>query len=278
MGERVDTGTDTVRIEVHDDGVAVMTFTRPERRNALHDEMYGPMIAAVERFAADPDVGCVVLTGEGSAFCAGGDVREGSGRRPDGARSTREVRIANLTANSRLSVVLHEAPIVTVAAVNGPAVGAGMALALACDLRIAAASARFIGGWTRLAFSGDFGGPWLLARRIGAAKALELLAGNVTVDAEEALRLGLVERVVADDEFPAAWRAWAASFAAGPQVALGFLKDNVANAARLPLSEAIAVEAAHQVDSSLDPDHRAAVRAWVERREPQFGRFRSPDR
>lgn len=268
----IDSGTETVRIEVHDDGVAVLTFARPERRNALHDEMYAPMIAAVERFAVDPDIGCVVVTGEGSAFCAGGDVREGSGRKPDGTPPSRDERVANLAANSRLSVVLHEAPIVTIAAVNGPAVGAGMAIALACDLRIAATSARFIGGWARLGFSGDFGGPWLLARRIGQAKAFELLATNAVVDAAEALRLGLVERVEPDAEFPSAWRAWAATFAAGPRTAVGFLKDNVANAARLPLAEAIAVEAAHQVDSSFDPDHREAVRAWIAKRDPQFGR------
>jgi 2-(1,2-epoxy-1,2-dihydrophenyl)acetyl-CoA isomerase len=266
----IQTGTDTVRIEV-EDRVGVVTFNRPDRRNALHDEMYSPMIAAIEQFAADPSVGCVVVTGEGSAFCAGGDVRDGSGRRPDGSRPTREERIAHLTANARLSVVLHEAPIVTIAAVNGAAVGAGMAIALACDLRIAAASARFIGGWARLGFSGDFGGPWLLANRVGPSKALELLATNATVDAAEALRLGMVDRVVADDEFAAAWRAWAAEFAAGPQTAIGFMKHNVGNASRMTLAEAIAVESQHQVDSSLTEDHREAVRAWVDKREPRFG-------
>jgi 2-(1,2-epoxy-1,2-dihydrophenyl)acetyl-CoA isomerase len=270
MSRSIHSGTDTVRIEV-EDRVGIITFTRPDRRNALHDEMYAPMIKAIEDFAVDPSVGCVVVTGEGSAFCSGGDVREGSGRRDDGSRPTREERIEHLSANSQLSVVLHEAPIITIAAVNGPAVGAGMAIALACDLRIAAGSARFIGGWARLGFSGDFGGPWLLAHRVGPSKALELLASNATVDASEALRLGMVDRVVADDEFDAAWRAWAAEFAAGPQTAIGFMKRNVGNASRLPLAEAIAIEAQHQVDSSLTDDHREAVRAWVDKREPRFG-------
>jgi 2-(1,2-epoxy-1,2-dihydrophenyl)acetyl-CoA isomerase len=198
-------------------------------------------------------------------------VRDGSGRRADGSKPTRDERIAHLSANARLSVVLHEAPIVTIAAVNGPAVGAGMAIALACDLRIAAASAKFIGGWARLGFSGDFGGPWLLAHRIGAAKALDLLATNVTVDAGEALALGLVERVVPDDAFEGVWREWAATFASGPQTAIGYMKDNIRNASRLSLAEAIAVESAHQIDSSLTDDHREAVRAWVEKRSPRFG-------
>ena len=250
----------------------MITFTRAERRNALHEAMYAPIISAIEEFAADPEVGCVVVTGEGSAFCAGGDVRDAPSRQPDGSRPTREQRIAALTANSRVSVLLHEAPIVTIAAVNGPAVGAGFAIALACDLRIAASSARFIGGWTRLAFSGDFGGPWLLTQRVGPSKALELLATNATIDAGEALRLGIVDRLVPDDEFDAAWTAWAAEFAAGPQTALGYLKQNVLNASRMTLAEAIAIEASNQVDSSLTDDHREAVRAWMEKRDPVFGK------
>ena len=270
MASVSDSGTDTVRIEIAD-RVGVITFTRPERRNALSDEMYAPMIAAIESFAADPAVGCVVVTGEGVGFCSGGDVRDGSGRRADGAKPTLEERAAALAANARLSVVLHEAPIVTIAAVNGPAVGAGMAIALACDLRIAAASAAFIGGWVRLGFSGDFGGGWLLARRVGEARALEILASNRTVGADEALALGMVERVVPDDAFPAEWRDWAATFAAGPQTAIGFMKQNIANASTMSLADAIAVESTLQVQTSQTADHREAVRAWIDKRPPQFG-------
>jgi 2-(1,2-epoxy-1,2-dihydrophenyl)acetyl-CoA isomerase len=266
----IDTGTDTVTIEVSG-RVGVIRFARPERRNALHDEMFAPMLAAIEEFVADPQVGCVVLTGEGSAFCAGGDVRDGMGRRTDGTKPTRDERIANLAANAQLSVVLRESPIVTIAAVNGSAVGAGMALALACDLRIAAASAKFIGGWARLGFSGDFGGPWLLARRIGEARALEMLVTNATVHADEALRLGMVDRVVPDAEFGDAWRAWAAVFASSSKTATGYLKQNLANASIMSIRDAIALESQFQVDSSLTDDHREGVRAWVERREPNFG-------
>jgi 2-(1,2-epoxy-1,2-dihydrophenyl)acetyl-CoA isomerase len=267
----VETGTETVKIEVVD-RVGIITLNRPERRNALHDDMYDPVISAVEAFAAAPDVGCVVVTGAGDAFCAGGDVRDGSGRRTDGTKPTDEERAANLARNSRITVVLHEAPIITIAAVNGPAVGAGLAIALACDLRIAAPTARFITGWARLGFAGDMGGPWLLAHRLGPARALELLALNGGLDAEEATRLGLVDRLVAEgDDFEAAWRSWAGEFAAGPQTAIGFMKQNVLNASRLTLAEAVHTEAEFQVASSRTDDHREGVRAWVEKRPPRFG-------
>jgi 2-(1,2-epoxy-1,2-dihydrophenyl)acetyl-CoA isomerase len=267
----VDTGTETVKIEVVD-RVGIITLNRPERRNALHDDMYDPVISAVEAFAVAPDVGCVVVTGAGDAFCAGGDVRDGSGRRTDGTKPTDEERASNLARNSRITVVLHEAPIITIAAVNGPAVGAGLAIALACDLRIAAPSARFITGWARLGFAGDMGGPWLLANRLGPARALELLALNGGLDAEEATRLGLVDQLVAEgDDFETAWRSWAGEFAAGPQTAIGFMKQNVLNASRLTLAEAVHTEAEFQVASSRTDDHREGVRAWVEKRPPRFG-------
>lgn len=272
MGRIVKTGTEFVRIEVVD-RVGIITLNRPDRRNALHDDMYAPIIAAVEDFAGAADVGCVVVTGAGSAFCAGGDVRDGSGRKPGEAKPSLDQRAENLTANSRITVVLHEAPIVTIAAVNGPAVGAGLAIALACDLRIAAESAKFVTGWSRLGFSGDMGGPWLLADRLGPAKALELLALNGVVPAYEALALGLVERVAPDHEFEQAWQAWAALFAAGPLTAIGLMKANVLNARRLTLAEAVAEEARNQVASSQTDDHREGVRAWIEKREPRFGQF-----
>lgn len=275
MPRTIDTGTDTVRIEVLD-RIGVITFTRPERRNALHDEMYAPIIAALESFANDPSVGCVVVTGEGSAFCSGGDVRAGSGRRADGSYPEPSQRAANLEANAQVSLLFREAPIITIAAVNGAAVGAGMAIALACDLRIAASSARFIGGWARLGFSGDFGGAWLLTQRVGPARALELLASNATVSAPQALAIGLVERVIGeDDDFESAWRAWAMTFANGPRLAIANMKANIADAHRLPLAEALHIEALRMMDTTQTADHREAVRAWVERREPIFGKGES---
>ena len=182
--------TDTVLIEVVD-RVGVIRFNRPDRRNALRDDMYAPMTEAIEAFAAAPDVGCVVLTG--------------------------------------------------------------------------------VGGWARLGFSGDFGGAWLLAHRIGHAAALEFLALNRTVTASDALVLGLVDRVVDDESLETTWRTLAAEFAAGPKAAIGLMKANLNDAIRLSLGDALRVEAERMVASSRTQDHREAVRAWVERRDPRFG-------
>ena len=259
-----------VRFEVRD-RVGVITLTRPGSRNALHDDMHEPIGRAIGAWADDPGVGCVVLTGEGAGFCAGGDVRVGSGRRDDGTKPTVEERTAHLVATARLSVLLHEAPIVTIAAVNGAAVGAGMALALACDLRIATESARFIGGWARLGFSGDYGGMWLLRHRVGASRALDIIASNRAVDADEAVRIGLVDRLVPVDDFDRAWREWAAVFAAGPQTAIALMKANLLDADRLSLAEAIEIESQRQISTSQTPDHREGVRAWVDKRDPVFG-------
>lgn len=272
----IPTGTDSVRITLGEDGVAVIKFNRPERRNALHDDMYGPIVSAIERLTSSGEAGCIVVTGEGSAFCAGGDVRDGSGRRPDGSRPTPTERAAGLALHARVAVLLHEAPIVTMAAVNGPAVGAGMSIALACDLRLASERATFIGGWARLGFSGDFGGAWLLTRLVGPSRALDLLVTNAAVDAAEALRIGMVDRVEPADRFEQSWREYAAMVASGPRTAMGLMKANVADAGRLPLSEAVVVEAGRMVQSAETEDHRVAVRAWLAKQPPTFGGSRRP--
>ncbi len=214
------------------------------------------------------DVGVVVLTGAGSAFCSGGDVKGD----PD-APTPRDPdeRAAALLADARVVQHLWDHPKLTIAAVNGPAVGAGLSLALACDLRIAASSARLVTGWARLAFSGDYGGAWFLTQLVGPARALELLAGNVALDAGDALALGLVNRIVADDDFADAWVAWSAELAAGPTAAIAGMKANVRDALRLPLADALPIETRRMVESAGTADHREAVRALRRRRPPQFG-------
>ena len=199
------TGTDVVTIARHD-RVAVITFNRPERRNALHHEMFDPIQRALAEFADDDRVGCIVLTGAGTAFCAGGDVT-GEGARPGVDRHDRAAHAANLLADAQLSRRLYEHPKLTLAAVNGAAVGAGLSLALACDLRVATATARLTTGWARLAFSGDFGGAWFLTQLVGPSRALELLVTNEPIAAARALELGLVNRVVPDADFDDAWTA-----------------------------------------------------------------------
>ncbi len=266
----VPTGSDLVDIRVTD-RVAVITLTRSERRNALHADMYPPIRSALRECADAPDVGCIVVTGAGSAFCAGGDVRDGRPRRPDGSRPTTAEREAALLADAALVLDLHDHPKVTMAAVNGPAVGAGFSLALACDFRIASASARFVTGWARLGLSGDFGGAWLLTQLVGPSRALEWLASGQAIAAEEALAAGVVNRVVADDVFAAAWGDSARAFAHGPQFAIAGMKRNVRDALTVPLGEALEFETARMVACSETADHKEAVRAWIDRREPRFG-------
>lgn len=272
MGHQIETGTDTVRIEV-EGRVAVMTFNRPERRNALHGDMYEPMIAAVKDFAKDPQIGCVVVTGEGSSFCAGGDVKGGRSGNADSAEGAKSAG-PDMTVMTMLPRILHEAPVVTIAAVNGPAVGAGLSIAMACDLRIAAASASFTGGWARLGFSGDLGGAWFLTQLMGHSRTLEFLVTNEKMDMATAERLGLVNKVVADEVFPTAWRAYAEQMASGAFPGTGLAKSNVRDALVMSLEQYLPIESGRMAESAQSDDHREAVKAWLQKRPPVFGKKR----
>jgi 2-(1,2-epoxy-1,2-dihydrophenyl)acetyl-CoA isomerase len=267
----IETGTDTVLAE-RTDGVGIITLNRPERRNALHAEMFEAVPLLLERFIGDPDVGCVMITGAGSAFCSGGDVGGGTSRRPAQAvddpgrerQRTVEDLGTMLAHDARMVQLLHQSPKITLAALPGAAVGAGMSIALAADLRIAAESAQLIPGWGQLGFSGDFGGTWFLTRLIGPARALELLLDNRAVGAAEALSLGLFNRVVPDDAFRSAALAWAMAIAASPRVAARFMKENVQQAERLTLAEALPLESERMARSALTDDHKQAVARWLE--------------
>ncbi|MCV6973670.1 enoyl-CoA hydratase/isomerase family protein [Mycobacterium bourgelatii] len=252
------------------DGVGVVALNRPQRRNALHNEMYEAVPRLLERFAADDGVGAVVITGAGQAFCAGGDVRDGGSAKAvtgTGGSEAQEAQIAArstlLADNARMVTLLHEMPKVTIAALPGAAVGAGMSIALAADLRIAATSARLIPGWSKLAFSGDFGGAWFLTRLVGPAKALELLIADQAIDANAGLRLGLFNRVVDDADLPGEALRWASEIAAGPTYAYAATKANVSDAQRLPLADALLLESERMVRTGLTQEHRDAVKAWL---------------
>jgi 2-(1,2-epoxy-1,2-dihydrophenyl)acetyl-CoA isomerase len=204
-------------IETIEDGVATLTFNRPDRMNALSTPIMEGLLLGLPRLADDPAVRVVVLTGAGRAFCAGGDVKsmaEGGERRSP-AEAT-----AHLRSRMEVSRILHELPKLTIAMINGPAAGAGLAFALACDLRIAGASARLVTAFVRVGFSGDFGGSYFLTRLVGTAKARELYFTGRPVDAEEALSLGLVNRLVPDDQLATVTMELAQSLAHGPAIAL----------------------------------------------------------
>ncbi|MCU1395521.1 MAG: crt 1 [Ilumatobacteraceae bacterium] len=264
----IESGTDVVAIHV-EDGLGVITLNRPERRNALHRDMYEPIKAALVDFANADNVGCIVITGAGDGFCAGGDVRDGRSR-DAGPRPSIDDAAAALLDDAQIARLLHENRKLTIAAVNGGAVGAGLSLALACDMRILSSTAKLIPGWGRLAFSGDFGGTWFLTRLLGPSKAIEILAANTALGAHEALRLGLANHVDDSDDFAAAWRRWAAPFAAGPRDAIALMKANVRQALVEPLSTALVDESRRMVESGRTPDHKEAVRAWLDKREPDF--------
>ncbi|WP_319447728.1 MULTISPECIES: enoyl-CoA hydratase-related protein [unclassified Mycobacterium] len=262
----IDTGTDTVVAEILD-GVGILTLNRPERRNALHPEMFDAVPVVLERFADDADVGCVIITGAGAAFCAGGDVRDAPRTRAEGADGKRPSvaeSAARLVSDARMVRLLHEMPKVTIAALPGAAVGAGFSIALSTDFRIAARSAKLIPGWGQLAFSGDFGGAWFLTKLVGPSRALQILIEGTPVCADAALAIGLVNKVVEDDEIRVEALAWARSIAAGPTSAWARMKANVADAQVLSLEAALPLEGERMVWSGLTDEHRAAARAWLE--------------
>jgi enoyl-CoA hydratase/carnithine racemase len=265
---KIDTDTDQLLCEVRD-GVAVITFNRPEARNALSDVLTPALRSAIKEMGEDPEVGALVITGAGTAFCAGGDIK-GMG---DNNRSTRTVEevIVQLQERQRtLTLALVQVPKPTIAALPGPAAGAGLAIALACDIRIAARSAFVSAGYARVGLSGDYGVTWLLTRAVGTARARELMYTAARVDAETCERLGLVNRVVPDEELHDRAFALAKELADGPRLALRSMKANLDHALIADFPTSLDHEADLMVRSARTEEHREAVRAFIEKRPPKF--------
>jgi 2-(1,2-epoxy-1,2-dihydrophenyl)acetyl-CoA isomerase len=256
-------------LEVVANGVAVLTLNRPDKLNAMSPAMLEGLLEALPRLADDTRVGAVVLTGAGRGFCAGGDVRamaEGI----EFAGDTLEEKASALRGQMEVSRWLHEMPKPTIAMVRGPAAGAGLSLAIACDLRIAGDSARFATAFARVGYSGDFGGSYFLTRLVGTAKARELYYTAEIVSASQALALGLVNRVVTDAELEAETMALAGRLAAGPRVALRYMKRNMNAAESGTLRDVLDLEAWHHTRCGMTEDHREAARAFLDKREPVF--------
>jgi 2-(1,2-epoxy-1,2-dihydrophenyl)acetyl-CoA isomerase len=250
------------------DGVAVLTFNRPERLNALSGEMIVNAIATLEKWAVDPNVGCIVVTGAERGFCAGGDVTAMNAG--EGAVLTFEQRLDRQRASHRLSGLLYSIPKVTIAAVNGAAAGAGLSIALACDLRIASDKAKFTTAFAKVGFGGDFGITWPLTRMLGEAKAKELLFLSDVLTAEQADALGLVNRVVPHEQLMTAARELATGIAKGPQVSYRYMKENVRLASQQDYNSMLDREAWTHLHCGETEDHREGARAFVEKRAPQF--------
>src|SRR6266851_3000134 len=256
-------------LETVKDGVAVLTMNRPDRLNALSGEMLDMMLEALPRLADDPDVGVVVLTGAGRGFCAWGDVKAMAEGREFGG-DTMEDKAQGLRAKMETSRWLHEMPKPTIAMVRGAAAGAGLSLAMACDLRMASDNARFATAFARVGYSGDFGGSYYLTQLVGTAKARELYYTAELVDAAQALALGIVNRVVPDARLEEETMALASKIANGPRVALRYMKRNMNAAESGSLKDQLDLEAWHHTRTGMTEDHKEAARAFVEKREPAF--------
>ncbi|MBI5257956.1 MAG: enoyl-CoA hydratase/isomerase family protein [Burkholderiales bacterium] len=246
----------------------VLSMNRPERRNALNSALCTALHEAADTAWEDDAVAAVLLRGEGGTFCVGGDVKdmaEGVGR-----TLTLEQRTQGLRRRMEVSRLLHQMPKPTVAAIAGAAAGAGLSMALACDFRIAARSAKITTAFAKVGLSGDFGGSWFLTHIVGTAKARELYLRPQTMTAEQALALGIVTEVVDDAELDARALAFARELAEGPRVTLGYMKRNLNHALAGSLETALDMEAAHHILSSMTEDHAEAAAAFVAKRAPVF--------
>ena len=262
----LDTGTDELLCRV-DARAAVVTLHREKARNALTPEMKEALLDLLPRLEADPAVGCVLVTGAGAAFCAGGDTKRMS---QDGKLPSPAERLRGLHREHRIPLLLHRLEKPTIAALPGPAAGAGLGLALACDLRIAAESAFVTTSYARLGLSGDYGGSWFLTRLVGPARARELCFTADRVDAATCERLGLVNRVVPDADLEKEALELAQRIGNGPPAALAFMKDNLNRALSHDLESCLELEAERMVASAHTDDYLEAVRAFGEKRTPSF--------
>src|SRR6478672_12748466 len=267
----IDTGTSELLCTVRD-RVAIITLNRPEVRNALSDDLTPALRAMIKRCGESPDVGALLITGAGAAFCAGGNVKGmGAHRDPKKLEMSFDDKVADLQERQRLltgALVSVRKP--TIAALPGPAVGAGLAIAMACDIRIAAQSAFVSTGYLRVALSGDYGIAWLLTRLVGTARARELMFTSEKVDAARCETIGLVNRVVPDAKLQDEAFALARSMAEGPTVALRYMKDNLDEALAFDFATARDHEAERLIRTTMTADHREAVQAFIEKRKPVF--------
>jgi len=252
-------------LEVTRDGaVATVTINRPQRKNAVTGDMWAQLADTFRSLSADSDVRCVVITGAGGEFCSGADLaaRSSTGKQVHQLAAMRHVNDAALS--------LHRMPQPTIAKVRGVAVGAGCNLALGCDLVVASENARFSEIFAKRGLSLDFGGSWILPRRVGLHHAKELALFGDIISAADAHELGLVNRVLPDGELDAFVDGWAKRLAAGPPIALALTKRMLNNAMNVTMEEALDDEGAAQTVNFATKDTLEAMEAFMQKREPKF--------
>ncbi len=260
-------------IESVDNGIATLTMNRPDARNALTPDMMQGLLNALPRLAADPTVRVVVLTGTGRAFCAGGDVKAFAKRAAAGGGAggmSFDQKVNDLRARMEVSRWLHEMPKPTLAVIPGAAAGAGLSMALACDMRIACDDAKLTTAFSKVGLSGDFGGSYFLNHLVGAAKARELYFTAQVLRGDEALKIGMVNRSVPFDQLAQAAHEYAQELASLPTIAIGYMKKNLNVALRGTLSDTLDAEAIHMISTFDTEDHKGAAKAFVEKRQPEF--------
>lgn len=262
----IQSNTPDLQVELVD-RVLVLTLNRPGRLNALSRDMIMAGIDVLRAAIEDPDVGAVMLIGEGRAFCAGGDVSQMAG---DGAPPTYEDSLDRQRRGHELSWLLWSMPKVTIAAVNGHAVGAGLGIAMSCDLRLASENAKFGTAFAKVGFGGDYGTSWQLTRLVGQAKAKELFFLGDIVGADEAVRLGLANRLLPADGFKSSALDVARRIARGPLVSYRYMKENVNLSLVQDFRTILDREAMTHLRCGMTEDHKEGVKAFMEKREPAF--------
>jgi len=249
------------------DRVATLTLHRPEKLNAVNAQLLVEAADVLKTWSRDPGIGAIVVTGSGRAFCAGGDV---SMMAREDSTSTLEQKIDGLRDMQEISWLLYSSPKITIASVNGFAMGAGLGIALACDLRIASNAAKFGTAYAKVGYGGDFGITWLLTHYAGAPKAKELFFLADPIDAVEAHRIGLVNRVVEPDALAGETAAVARRIAEGPLTSYRYMKQNVNLAATVDFRTLLDREPETHLRCGETDDHREGVRAFLEKRTPKF--------
>jgi len=266
----IDTGTDHLLASLTD-GVLTLTMNRPEARNALTPDMLGAIAEKLAWAELDPSVKCIVITGSGGGFCAGGDVKAMNARNAGGQALSIDERIHRQRVSQRATAgKLFKMPKPTIAVLPGAAAGAGLAIALSCDLRIMASNAIMTTAFAKVGFSGDYGGTYFMTKLIGAAKARELYLLSDRVSADEALRLGLTNWVVGPEDLAAKTKEIADRLAAGATVAFRYMKENLNRAMEGDWDDCLDLEVTHHVHCGETEDHRNAAKAFVEKRAPVF--------
>jgi 2-(1,2-epoxy-1,2-dihydrophenyl)acetyl-CoA isomerase len=250
------------------DGVATLTMNRPERLNALGDTLRDDLHHAIVRASDDPNIRVIVLTGAGRGFCSGGDVKVMNENKERGAGRPLIDKVA--PSRDRTVLAMRDAPKPLIAAVNGPAAGAGMNIALACDIRIASTTARFGETFAKRGLHVDWGGTYFLPRIVGMAKACELIFTGEIIDAEEALALGIVSKVVAPEALMPSVHELAQKIAAGPPIAIRLAKRALYRSQDCDLRSALEFETYAQNICSETEDAREGITAFVEKRPPRF--------